>query len=109
MPAGKRSSGGRDDGRVPAADLAELQAALAATLRSHSVGSFPHDDWASLAICCLHAGVTLVVSPQMDGRAVRLSVPIGTKRLSITAGTDIELEEGIRALILAVRKLPPQQ
>lgn len=104
MPRAKRVYG--EGPGVTDADLAELQTALAGTLSAVAVQQFPPDDWANLALACVVQGYTLVVSPQMDGRAVRLSVPVGTKRLALTAGNDRELAEAVRALTLAVRKLP---
>lgn len=89
-----------------AAEFAELKASLAETLQSARVTALPPAEWAELTWTVLQAGRTLVVSPQMEGRAVRLSVPVGTDRLAVTASTDGELLEAMRKLILLVRKLP---
>jgi hypothetical protein len=104
VPRAKKSSTAGTG--VSAADMAEFRAALAGTLSQVAVSAFPPADWASLTIACLRQGYTLVVSPQLDGRAVRLSVPVGTDRLAITASTDQELLEAIRKMELLVRKLP---
>lgn len=107
MPRARKPSASANS--VSSSDLAEFQAALAGTLQATRVNTFPAGDLAALAQTCVDAGYTLVISPQMDGRAVRLSVPVGTDRLAIVAGTDQELEEATRALILLVRKLPRKQ
>ena len=87
------------------AQLAELQAALAETLSTVAVDAFPGEELAALAIECVKRGYTLVVSPQMDGRAVRISVPVGAKRLGGTAMNNEEVLAVCRGLLLAVRKM----
>lgn len=104
MPRAKK--GTSTNGTISAEDLAELQNALAGTLPKVAITSWPQDVWTRLALDCMVAGYTLVVSPQLDGRAVRVSVPVGTGRLVITAQNDLELVENLRALTLQVAKLP---
>lgn len=104
MPRAKRTNG--PGSAFTSADLAELQAALGGTLPKVAVTTFPHAEWTALALACFAKGYTVVLSPQLDGRAVRISVPVGTGRLALTAGNDQELLEAIRSLTLGVAKLP---
>lgn len=88
------------------ADLAEMQAALAGTLPKVAVTAWPGEAWSALALEVVSRGYVVTVSPQMDGRAVKISVPVGTGRLTVTASNDQELLEAVRALTLQVRRLP---
>lgn len=106
MPRAKKGSTG--NGSISVADLAELQAALASTLPKMAITAWPSAEWTRLALACMAKGYTVVISPQLDGRAVRVSVPVGTGRLVVTAQSDQELVENLRALTLQVEKLPPK-
>lgn len=106
MPRAKsgRTSNGADG--VSAADLEEMQTALAGVLPTMAVTAWPEAEWSALAVEVVGRGYVVTVSPQMDGRAVKVSVPVGTGRLTVTAGNDRELLEALRALLLQVRRLP---
>lgn len=108
MPTGKRSNAGKQNTGPSSADLDELQAALAAQLHRVTITAWPLEEWARLTFAAHSRGYSLVISPQMDGGAVRISVPVGTKRLAVTAANDEQLLEAVRALILSVEKLPKQ-
>jgi len=104
MPRAKK--GTTSNGSITSDELAELQAALASTLPKMAITTWPGVEWTRLALDCMASGYTVVISPQLDGRAVRVSVPVGTGRLVITAQNDQELVENLRALTLQVAKLP---
>lgn len=106
MPTGRRSNARSQTPDISDGDFQELQAALAGTLSKVAVSEFPPAEWALLALRCIRKGYTLSLSPQVDGRAVRLRIPIGQKPLEITAGNDQELVEAVRAMLMAVEKLP---
>lgn len=106
MPRAKNARANTGDATVTAADLAEMQAALAGTLPKMAVTAWPHAEWSALALEVVARGYVVTVSPQMDGRAVKMSVPVGTGRLTVTANNDEELVESLRALLLQVRRLP---
>lgn len=105
----RKGIGSKSANTVPSADMAELRAALGAALSKTRIETWPSVEWTRLALACASKGYTLVVSPQMGGRGVRVSIPVGQGRLPIEAMTDQELLEGIRALILAVEKLPANE
>lgn len=106
MPRAKRVTSNPGDATVTATDLAEMQAALAGTLPKMAVTTWPHAEWSALALEVVARGYVVTISPQMDGRAVKVSVPVGTGRLTVTANNDEELVESLRALLLQIRKLP---
>lgn len=83
-----------------------MQSALAGTLPKVAVTAWPANEWSALALEVVSRGYVVTVSPQMDGRAVKISVPVGTGRLTVTASNDQELLESLRALLLQVRRLP---
>lgn len=104
MPRAKQSSD-RANG-VSAADLEEMQAALAANLPKMAVTAWPAVEWTAFALEVVARGYVATISPQLDGRAVKISVPVGTGRLTVTANNDQELIEQLRALLLQVKRLP---
>lgn len=106
MPRAKNARATNGAETVTASDLAEMQAALAGTLPKMAVTTWPHAEWSALALEVVARGYVVTISPQMDGRAVKMSVPVGTGRLTVTANNDEELVESLRALLLQVRRLP---
>ena len=105
----RRSVGSKSANGTTSADISELQAALAATLPKVAITAFPGDVWQELVFACMSCNLSVIISPQMDGRALRVSIPVGNKRLAVVAGNDQELLESLRALLLAVRKIQSTQ
>lgn len=94
------------NGGPSAADIAELRAAVAQTLSKVRVEVWPGDDWQRLVFAAIRKGYSVSISPQMGGRGVKISILVDRGRIPMEAMTNTELEEGVRALILAVDKLP---
>jgi hypothetical protein len=104
MPRAKKP--GYNDNGPSAADLAEFEAALAGLLQDQRLPALPEKVWAQLGQEAASRGYTLTLSPAMGGRAYRIGVPMGTKRVELYLSANDDAEALIRGLILAVRKLP---
>jgi hypothetical protein len=87
-------------------DLAEFETAMAGLLQSVGLPEFPPDVWAQLTKEAVSRGYTLTVSPALGGRAYRVGLPMGTKRVEVYLSSNDDIAALLRGLILAVRKLP---
>lgn len=104
MPRKRQSS--YNDSGPSAEDLAEFEAALAGLLQTVGLPDLPQDVWAQLGKEAATRGYTLVLSPAMGGRAYRIGVPMGTRRVEVYLSATDNAEALLRGLLLAVRKLP---
>jgi hypothetical protein len=100
-----KSSRYNDNGPT-AADLAEFEAAMAGLLQDQGLPDLPEQVWAQLGKEAAMRGYTTTLSPAMGGRAYRIGVPMGAKRVEVYLSANDDSEALIRGLILAVRKLP---
>lgn len=104
MPRGKSTR--YNDTGPSAADLEEFEAALAGLLQTVGLPDLPEKVWSQLGKEAATRGYTLVLSPAMGGRAYRIGVPMGSRRVEVYLSANDDAEALIRGLILAVRKLP---
>jgi hypothetical protein len=100
-----RSKAYSDNG-PSAADLEEFEAALAGVLQTVGLPDLPESVWAQLGKEAAQRGYTLVLSPAMGGRAYRIGVPMGARRVEVYLSATDNAEALLRGLLLAVRKLP---
>lgn len=104
MPRAKGRS--YSDNGPSAADLAEFESALGTVLQTVGLPELPPAVWSSLTKEAASRGYTLTVSPAMGGRAYRIGLPMGTRRVEVYLSATDDAEALLRGLILAVRKLP---
>jgi hypothetical protein len=104
VPRAKRP-GYNSDG-PSAADLAEFESALAGLLQTVGLPDLPPAVWAQLGKEAATRGYTLTLSPSMGGRAYRIGVPMGTRRVEVYLSASDDSEALLRGLLLAIRKLP---
>lgn len=94
------------DNGPSAADLAEFEAAMDGLLQSVGLPQLPPDVWAQITQEAVSRGYTVTVSPALGGRAYRVGLPMGTKRVEVYLSSTDDISALLRGLILAVRKLP---
>lgn len=104
MPRAKSRS--YSDNGPSAEDLAEFETAMAGLLQTVGLPELPPAVWSQLTKEAASRGYTLTVSPAMGGRAYRIGVPMGARRVEVFLSSTDDIEALLRGLILAVRKLP---
>jgi hypothetical protein len=51
----------------------------------------------------------LVISPALGGRAYRISIPLGDRRVEVYSGDDDSIVQVIDGLLIAVQSLPVRE
>ncbi len=107
MPRKRTPSTG--NGGVTDDDMAAFRAAMGPLLSSSGPPALPPANWARLAALVVSRGYTLVISPALGGRAYRISIPLGDRRVEVYSGDDDSIVQVIDGLLIAVQSLPVRE
>ncbi len=107
MPRKRTQSTG--SGGVSDEDMAAFRAAMGPLLSPMGPPELPAGNWARLAGLVVSRGYTLVISPALGGRAYRISIPLGDRRVEVYAGDNDSIVQVIDGLLIAVQSLPVRE
>ncbi len=107
MPRKRTQSAGT--GGISDEDMAAFRAAMGPLLSAPGPPQLPAGNFARLAGLVVSRGYTLVVSPALGGRAYRISIPLGDRRVEVYAGDDDTVAMVIDNLLIAVQSLPTRE
>ncbi len=107
MPRRKAASG--NHGGVSDDDMAAFRAAMGPLLSTVGPPELPPGNWARLAALVVSRGYTLVISPALGGRAYRISIPLGDRRVEVYAGDNDSIAQVVDGLLIAVQSLPVRE
>ncbi len=107
MPRKRAVSNG--SGGVSDDDMAAFRAAMGPLLSSVGPPELPPANWSRLTTLVVSRGYTLVVSPALGGRAYRISIPLGDRRVEVYAGDNDSITQVIDGLLIAVQSLPVRE
>lgn len=102
-PAGNGNVGPSDD------DMAAFRAAMGPLLSTGGAPALPAANWARLTALVVEKGYTLVISPALGGRAYKIAIPLGEKRIDVFASDKDTAEQIVDALLIAVQHLPQRE
>ncbi len=105
----RRSAVSKANTGPSAEDLAEFRAAMGSLLPSGGPPALPSGNWARLTALVVERGYTLVVSPALGGRAYRVALPMGDKRVEVYISDASTAEQIVSQLLLAVQSLPVRE
>jgi hypothetical protein len=89
--------------------MAAFRAAMGPLLSTVDAPALPAANWARLTSLVVSRGYTLVVSPALGGRAYRISIPLGDRRVEVYAGDSDGIVQVIDSLLIAVQSLPVRE
>ncbi len=107
MPRRKSASTGT--GGISDEDMAAFRTAMGPLLSPVGPPELPAGNWARLAGMVVSRGYTLVISPALGGRAYRISIPLGDRRVEVYAGDSDSIVQVIDSLLIAVQSLPVRE
>lgn len=102
-PPAQAAGGPSDD------DMAAFRAAMGPLLQVGGPPPLPSANWARLTALVCEKGYTLVISPALGGRAYKIAIPLGEKRIDVFASDKDTAEQIVDALLLAVQHLPQRE